>query len=265
MQCYLFVSANAPRAKLVQPAACGAHLFPVDGTYDDCVALCMEAAEEFGWYNRTTAYNPWTIEGKKSAAWEIAVQCNFNLPDQVFIPTGDGAILGGTWKGFADLKRLGWIARIPRLVAVQPEGSCAIVTGLKSSSEGQAVSHPDASSCADSLVVNVPRNAEMALNALRETQGYGVVASDSEILSAMTEVTSETGIFIEPAAAAAWAGLKKAREAGHITSEESAVLLLTGSGLKDIASAEKAVTIPESIPPSLEAVIERVKSSEESK
>lgn len=265
LQCYLFVSANAPRAKLVQPAACGAHLFPVDGTYDDCVALCIEAAREFGWYNRTTAYNPWTIEGKKSAAWEIAVQCDFNLPDQVFIPTGDGAILGGTWKGFADLKRLGWIPRIPRLVAVQPEGSCAIAAALESSSEGQEISHPDASSCADSLVVNVPRNAEMALAAIRDTDGYGICVSDDEILSAIKEVSSETGIFVEPAAAAAWAGLKKAREEERITAEESAVLLLTGSGLKDITSAEKAVTIPEPIPPSLEAVIERVKSSEESK
>ena len=152
------------------------------------MALCIEAAREFGWYNRTTAYNPWTIEGKKSAAWEIAVQCDFNLPYQVFIPTGDGAILGGTLKGFADLKRLGLIPRIPRLVAVQPEGSCAIAAALESSSEGQEISHPDASSCADSLVVNVPRNAEMALAAIRDTDGYGICVSDDEILSAIKEV-----------------------------------------------------------------------------
>jgi len=265
LQCYLFVSANAPRAKLIQPAAYGAHLFPVDGTYDDCVALCEEAAQEFGWYNRTTAYNPWTIEGKKSVAWEIAVQCNFNLPDQVFVPTGDGAILGGVWKGFIDLHRLGWISRIPALVAVQPEGSRAIVAGLASGDEEGVVCHPNATSCADSLVVNVPRNAEMALHAIRESSGYGISVSDSEILSAITEVSSESGIFVEPAAAAAWAGLKKAREEKRITADDSAVLLLTGTGLKDITSAEKAVTIPEPLPPSLDAVIERVRSSEESK
>lgn len=258
MKCYLFVSARAPRAKLVQPAAYGAALFPVDGTYDDCVALCMEAAQEFGWYNRTTAYNPWTIEGKKSAAWEIAVQCDFNLPDQVFIPTGDGTILGGTWKGFYDLYQLGWISRIPRLVAVQPEGSCAIVTGLEFGDDGQEICHPGAASCADSLVVRVPRNAVMALTAIRKSNGYGIRISDTEILSAVKEVSSETGILVEPSAAAVWAGLKKAREEERISCGESAVLLVTGSGLKDIAAIEKAVTIPETVSPTLEAIMDRV-------
>jgi threonine synthase len=261
MQCYLFVSARAPRAKLIQPIAYGAHVFPIDGTYDDCVALCMAAEQQFGWYNRTTAYNPWTIEGKKSAAWEIAIQSDFNLPDQVFIPTGDGAILGGTWKGFYDLYQLGWISRIPRLVAVQPEGSCAIIAGLEAGDAEQEICHPDAASCADSLVVRVPRNAAMALTAIRKSNGYGVRVSDAEILSAVKEVSSETGILVEPAAAAAWAGLKKAREEERISSGESAVLLLTGSGLKDISSVEKAIIIPETIPPTLEAVIDRIQNN----
>jgi len=167
LESYIFVSATAPRAKLVQLAAYGAHLFPIDGTYDTCFELSLQATREFGWYNRNTAYNPWTIEGKKSAAWEIAWQLDFNMPDHIFVPTGDGVIISGMYKGFFDLKKLGWIDRIPKLVAVQPRGSNAIVSAFEDGRGGSEAFCASAVSVADSLVVDAPRNAISALRSLR--------------------------------------------------------------------------------------------------
>ena len=259
IESYIFVSASAPRAKLVQLAAYGANLFPINGNYDTCFELSLQATKKFGWYNRNTAYNPWTIEGKKTAAWEIACQLNFELPDQVFVPTGDGVIISGIYKGFFDLLQLGWIEKIPQLVAVQPEGSDAIVKALTENEKNiSKIFRDSADSVADSLVVNAPRNAEMALRSLKMSDGYGLTVSDDEIIKAIAEVSSSTGIFVEPAASTAWAGIKEARETGKISANQTAAILLTGTGLKDIASAEKATQLPSPVEPNLEAVASRL-------
>ena len=98
----------------------------VQGTYDDAFGLCVEACQALGWYNRNTGYNPYTIEGKKTVSMEVAEQLGWEPPDTVVVPVGDGCILSGVWKGFVDLQRVGLISRLPRLVAVQAEGSQAI-------------------------------------------------------------------------------------------------------------------------------------------
>jgi threonine synthase len=244
----LFVSARAPRAKLVQPAACGARLVCIDGSYDACYELSREASDTYGWYNRNTAYNPWTTEGKKSVAWELALQVP-GLPDQVFVPTGDGSILSGVCKGFRDLVQLGWLDRIPRIVAVQAEGSAAIARAFAAGGDGSDAAVADACSVADSLVVNVPRNAVRAVRDVRACNGYCVCVSEADILAATPEVATRTGVFVEPAAAAAWAGLKRAREEDLIGPQDTAVLLLTGNGLKDVAAVAAAVELPAAIGP----------------
>ncbi|NLF39777.1 threonine synthase [bacterium] len=261
LRCHLFVPAGAPRAKLVQLAAYGATLFAISGTYDQCYELSIEATRRFGWHNRNTAYSPWTIEGKKAAAWEIAVQLGFTVPDHVVVPAGDGAILAGVWKGFADLKRLGWIERMPRLIAVQPSGADALAQAWRNGADGTAATREHAASIADSLVVAAPRNAVMALRALRETNGFCVTADETAIIGAIKEVSSATGVFVEPAAAAAWAGLLVARAAGLVRQADTAVLLLTGSGLKDIPAAARAVAEPSAIPASIEAVEARMRTA----
>ena len=143
LQAVVFVPASAPVAKIVQMRSYGARVIAVDGTYDDAFQLCNEACDRWGWYNRNTGLNPFTIEGKKTAALEIAAQWPrsdedtvFAAPDVVLVPTGDGVILSGVAKGFEDLHRAGWISRPPRLIAVQPEGSAALtkawIDGLES-------------------------------------------------------------------------------------------------------------------------------------
>jgi threonine synthase len=260
LETVVFVPASAPEAKLVQMLSYGARVIPVDGTYDDAFELCLAACREFGWYNRNTALNPFTIEGKKTAALEIARALTPEVPDLVVVPTGDGVILAGVAKGFADLRAAGLIPRPPRLLAVQPEGSDAIVSAFD---QGRDTVHAlrAAASVADSLVVNAPRNARLALKRLRESGGAAVAVSDEAILGAIPRLASHSGVFAEPAAAAGLAGLESALERGLVDRGERAVLLVTGSGLKDVPAAARALAMPEPLEPTLEAVAERLRLS----
>lgn len=257
MRAVAFVPATAPEAKLVQLLSYGATVLPVDGTYDDAFELCLAACEAFGWYNRNTARNPFTIEGKKTAALEIAAQLAPQHADTVVVPTGDGAILGGVAKGFADLERAGLIERRPRLVAVQPEGAAAIVTALAAGAD-TITPVPNAASIADSLTVQAPRNALQCLRAVRESRGYGIAVSDRAILEAIAFLARTTGVFAEPAAAASLAGLQVALDAGLADRDERIVLLVTGTGLKDVQAAARMTSMPAPIAPRLEAVAERL-------
>ena len=249
----VFVPGAAPRAKLVQMASYGARVVPVEGSYDDAFELCLAACREFGWYNRNTALNPFTIEGKKTAALEIAAAMAPEAPDAVLVPTGDGVILAGVAKGFADLVRAGLLARLPRLIAVQPAGSAAIVDAFAhGADEVQPVR--DAASVADSLVVQAPRNARLCLRRLRESGGAAVAVPDEAILEAIGRLARATGVFAEPAAAASLAGLLAAEGRGLLDRDERVVLLVTGTGLKDVDAAARTVRIPSPIPPRLDAV-----------
>jgi threonine synthase len=250
----VLVPASTPPAKLVQMLSYGARVLPVAGSYDEAFELCLSACNQLGWYNRSTALNPFTIEGKKTLALEIAAAMQPEAPDVVVVPTGDGVIISGVAKGFADLHRAGLIARVPRLLAVQPQGSAAIANALRQGT-GSVTPVSGASSIADSLTVESPRNAVMCLDRVRDSGGGGVVVSDEAIVAAIARLARLTGIFAEPAAAAALAGLEVAVEQGMVDRDERAVLVITGTGLKDVEAAARAVKLPEAIAPSLEALM----------
>lgn len=249
----IFVPASAPKAKLTQIAAFGATLIPVKGTYDDAFELSKQATVKFGWYNRNTGYNPYTIEGKKTAALEIWEQLGYRAPDKILIPTGDGVILTGTYKGFYDLKQLGLIGKIPQLIPVQSEGSSAIINALDSGAD-QVTPLEKSQTIADSISVSAPACGRWALKIVRETGGLGIAVPDDEILSAIKELATYSGIFAEPAAAAAYAGLIKGVQTGKVSSSEVVIVMITGTGLKDIPAAMKAVSFPEPIEPDIDAV-----------
>jgi threonine synthase len=253
LRAVVFVPAGAPPAKLVQMLSYGAELLPVAGSYDDAFELSLAACERFGWVNRNTAYNPFTIEGKKTAALEIAESMAPEAPDAVVITAGDGVITAGLAKGFADLEAAGLISRRPRLVVVQPEGTAAIATALRSGAR-DITPVPGAASVADSLTVEAPRNAVLCLREVRATGGAGVIVSDRDILDSIPRLAGHTGVFAEPAGAAALAGLETALREGLVDRGERVVLAITGSGLKDVAAARRAVEIPDVIEPRLEAV-----------
>ncbi len=260
----IFVPHTAPEAKVAQLLIYGAHVFLVEGTYDEAFDLTLAAAEAFGWYCRNTAYNPFTREGKKTAAYEIWEQLDGRVPDRVFVSVGDGNILSGLWKGFRDLVALGWIERPPALMGVQAEGAAALARAW---ARGDEEARPEpAHTIADSIAVSQPRDARFALRAVRETGGAFLTVTDEEILAAMRTLAQETGTFAEPAAAAAFAGLEKAAREGWIGAEEIVVVMITGSGLKDIPSAMRAVGPARRIPaerskalPALRGVADRLK------
>jgi threonine synthase len=255
----VFIPGAAPQAKLIQMLSYGPRVVRVDGSYDQAFELCLQACERYGWYNRNTALNPFTTEGKKTAALEIAAQMRPERPDVVVVPVGDGVILAGIAKGFADLERAGLIDRRPRLLAVQPEGSAAIVKAARSrAAEIEPV--PDAATVADSLCVQTPRNAIQALRCIRESKGSAVTVSDNAITAAIARLARTTGVFAEPAAAAALAGLDQALTEGLVDRDERVVLMITGTGLKDTPAAAMALSLPEPVAPTMEAVEDLLRS-----
>ncbi len=256
LQAVIFVPRSAPPAKIAQHLIYGARVLLVDGSYDDAFDLTLQVAREFGWYNRNTAYNPFMTEGKKTAAYEIWEQAGGQVPDRIFVPVGDGCIIGGIHKGFRDLLALGWTDRMPRLMGIQAEGSSALVDAYERGLAPTEMRPMPASTIADSISAALPRDRAKALKAVRDTDGSFLSVTDEEILSAIPTVARKTGVFCEPAAAASYAGLARAVREGLIDPQERIVLLLTGSGLKDIASAMKTVSAPPVIPAQLNAARE---------
>ncbi|MCS7011025.1 MAG: threonine synthase [Anaerolineales bacterium] len=253
----IFAPKTAPPAKVAQLLIYGARVLLVDGTYDDAFDLTVQAAQEFGWYCRNTGYNPFTAEGKKTAAfeiWEWSLQHRQELQGQrltIFVSVGDGNIISGLHKGFKDLQALGWLEEMPRLIGVQAEGSAAIAHAFHAGTE--TIKPVQARTLADSISVDLPRDGVRAVRAARETNGTYVLVSDDEILQAIAAL-GPLGIFAEPAGATAYAGLVRAVHQGLVRPEDPILVLNTGSGLKDIRAAMQAVGEAPVIPPTLEAV-----------
>ncbi|MFC1618896.1 threonine synthase [Candidatus Neomarinimicrobiota bacterium] len=249
-QAVILAPSSAPPAKLTQILQHGAILCPIESSYDDAFDLAQEVVEAHGWYSRNTGVNPVLSEGKKTVALEIAEQLDWRVPDWVFVPTGDGCIIGGVYKGFIDLQELGWIDSLPKIVAVQAEGSAAIVDALETGEEIQPVK---VETIADSIAVSMPRDGLKALQAVRNTGSFGIKVSDQEILQAQHSLAAGTGVFSEPAAAAAYAGFLRCAKDGRLAAGDTAVVLVTGTGLKDIPAARRILTPPHAIPADLDA------------
>jgi threonine synthase len=256
----IFAPRNAPPAKVAQLLIFGATVLLVDGNYDQAFDLSIQAAQEFGWYCRNTGYNPFTIEGKKTAAleiWETLLQRNsFDRSLVVFVSVGDGNIISGLHKGFKDLEAMGWLEWMPRLVGVQAQGSAAVASAFLAGTE--TITPVSANTLADSISVDLPRDGLRAVRAASQTGGTYLTVSDEAILSAIAEL-GKVGIFAEPAGAAAYAGLLNALKNGLVQPEDPILVLNTGSGLKDIRAAMNSVQQAPIIEPDLSAVKKAVK------
>jgi threonine synthase len=255
----IFAPRSAPQAKIAQLLIYGSQVILVDGNYDQAFDLAIEATQEFGWYCRNTGYNPFTMEGKKTAAfeiWEVLLQTRSQKPGStkplsIFIPVGDGNIISGIHKGFKDLEQIGWLESMPRLFGVQAEGSASIYNGFQSGTEN--ILPVDAQTIADSISVDLPRDGVRAIRAARETNGNYLTVTDDEILQSIALLGS-AGIFSEPAGATAFAGLEKALKSGILEASDPVLVLNTGNGLKDIKAAMQAVQAAPVIEPSLSAL-----------
>ncbi|MCA2002862.1 MAG: threonine synthase [Chloroflexi bacterium] len=261
----IFAPKSAPPAKVAQLLVFGAKVILVDGSYDDAFDLTVKAADEFGWYCRNTGYNPFTLEGKKTAAFEIwewwmeahrdwhkkDSPLDNHSPLTIFVSVGDGNIISGIHKGFKDLLALGWIPNMPRIIGVQAEGSAAIANAFRANTE--TIIPVSANTLADSISVDLPRDGVRAVRAARQTDGAYITVTDDEIIQAIAELGKQ-GVFAEPAGATAYAGLVKAAASGLVKSDDPALALNTGSGLKDVRAAMQAVPPAPIIEPTLEAV-----------
>lgn len=227
LKSHIYVPNTIPEAKRIQIQSYGANLHIVDGDYDLAFDLCLEKSQKNGWYNRNTAYNPLTIEGKKSAAFDMFIALKGELPDIIFVPVGDGVILSGLYKGFWELKQLGWIEELPQLIAIVAEGSDALARFIKTNQ----FEYKPASTIADSISAGAPRNLYIAAKAITESKGNVIIVSDENILQSQKELAHKFGLLVEPAAATCYAGYIKLNE-----KSKSSILMLTGSGLKDLES-----------------------------
>ncbi|MGQ9834266.1 MAG: threonine synthase [Candidatus Villigracilaceae bacterium] len=261
----IFAPRTAPPAKVAQLLIFGAKVILVDGTYDDAFDLTIQAANEFGWYCRNTGYNPFTAEGKKTAAFEIwewwlnehhswhteGNSLDKHPPLTIFVSVGDGNIISGLHKGFKDLYALGWLSRMPRIIGVQAEGSAAIANAFHAGVE--TITPVSAHTIADSISVDLPRDGVRAVRAARETGGTYITVKDEDILAAIAAL-GPLGVFVEPAGAAAYAGLVRAASQGVVGAEDPVLVLNTGSGLKDVRAAMQAVPEAPVIEPTLQAL-----------
>ncbi len=249
----IFAPRTAPPAKIAQLLIYGAMVYLVDGTYDEAFDLTIQASQEFGWYCRNTGYNPFTAEGKKTAALEIwewlgKFKPAISVPLNVFVSVGDGNIISGIHKGFKDLSSLGWLEHMPHIFGVQAEGSASIANAFRAGTE--EIVPVSANTIADSISVDLPRDGVRAVRAARETGGGYILVSDDEIIAAIAELGT-VGIFAEPAGATSYAGMQKALHSGLVRPDEPVLVINTGSGLKDVRAAMRAVREPLVIEPTL--------------
>ena len=236
----IFVPERAPQGKVTQLLIFGATVVSVKGDYGATFRLSAKAIEKYGWYNRNAAINPYLSEGKKTVSLEIAEQLNFSAPDFVAVSVGDGCTIAGVWKGFKDLYAVGLIDKLPRLISVQAEGCCPVNRAIE---RNAPIEPMEENTLADSIAVGLPRNGDKALAAIRESGGITVNVSDDEILAAMRLLGNSAGVFGEPAGVTGTAGLAKAVERNLVPHNALVVSIVTGNGLKDVASAQKAAGI----------------------
>ena len=253
LKTYIFVPSRAPKGKVAQLMTFGATVISVQGSYEETFELSKAAIDRWGWYNRNAAINPYLSEGKKTVALEIMEQLDWVVPDYIAISVGDGCTIAGLWKGLKDLYAIGFIDRLPRLISAQAEGCCPLNRAIANDEPWYPM---EENTLADSIAVGVPRNADKALMAIRESRGLVVNVSDQEIMAAQKLLGRTCGVFGEPAGVTGAAGLKKLCQEGKIPADATVVSVVTGNGLKDVANAIKSCGEPISIPGDMDLLLE---------
>jgi threonine synthase len=239
LSCHAFVPDDASIGKLAQLRLYGATTVQCkqekEGE-DATVQAMLKAVEESGYYPCPSfgPFNPYQVEGPKTMAYEIFEQLSWSSPDAIFVPTGSGCLLTGIWKGVYDFRKLGFVGKLPRLFPVQPDGNRALVRAIQGRRKfSQIVPEAFPKSVASGLLDPFPWDGDAAMTGVRETKGGGVTASDDEIMKAVKDLAASEGVFSEPSGAAGLAGLRKAIAEELVDKDDVAVVLVTGSGLKE--------------------------------
>lgn len=227
---HVFMPEDTPLFLQSEIIAMGGNLELITGLITDAAVECKLATEKYGWFDVSTLKEPYRVEGKKTMAFEVVEQFNWNIPDVLVYPTGGGTGIVGMWKAFDELEAVGLIdSDRPRMVTVQSSGCAPIVKAFQ---EGKktATFWEEAQTLAPGLRVPIAIGDYLILEALFESEGTAVAIDDSEILSAMKNLAKTEGIMQSPEGAATYAGVQKLIESGFISPSDSIVLFGTGSG-----------------------------------
>jgi threonine synthase len=232
LEAHIFMPRDTPQANIIECRELGADVTLVDGLITDCGDEIARRKANERWFDMSTLKEPYRVEGKKTLGYELAEQCNWQLPDAILYPTGGGTGLIGMWKAFNEMETLGWIGRKrPRMFAVQASG-CAPIVRAFDAGEKNAAEFPNAQTIASGLRVPKAIGDFLILNILRQSNGGAIAVDDQEMIRITREVGSSEGLFVAPEAAACFAALKSLCSAGKIQRGERVVIFNTGSGIK---------------------------------
>ena len=258
LQAVVVISAQTSPQKVAQAAVYGARIIPVDGSYDQVAAVFRAASQEFGWYECLST-NPYRLEGKKSYAFEAWEQLDGEVPEWMIHCTAGGAGVVVASKGFKELKGLGWVERLPRMVAAQAEACAPVVRAFERNADEVA---PVEAGQTIAECIRVGKPSATATRALREVKASGgaaVAVSDDEIRTTQSLLARTTGIFGEPGGVVSVAAALKLKAQGTIKPDDLVVCTVSGHGLKQIGVLDPSHAVSRPIPPKLEALRERLK------
>ncbi|MGB7637028.1 MAG: threonine synthase [Nitrososphaeraceae archaeon] len=233
LPCYIFAPSDIEHVKILQALSYGAEFVTVDGTYDDANRVASVIGDSKGIGIVNINMRPYYVEGSKTLAFEVAEQMNWQVPDNLIIPVGSGAMLNAICKGFEELERLGFIDNVANLkiTAAQPHGCAPVVSAFKrKSNDVIPVERPE--TIAKSLAIGDPGDGLYVLKRLRQYNGIAEEATDEEIIDGILRLAKTEGIFTEPAGGVSVAVLRKLIEDGEIDNDETVVCYITGNGLK---------------------------------
>lgn len=240
LKTYIFVPNTIPRGKLAQLNVAGAEVIAIEGSYDEAYDISLEVGLNKGWYCRNSAVNPYLLEGKKTGAYEIIVQNDYEVPDYCFVGVGDGTVISALCKGFGEFQKIGFTEKMPKIIGVQAEGASTLKKVYERGKPYKPIEEK-VYTVADSIAVGNPRDVIKACKYMEESGGEFITVTDDEIIKGIREMTEQTGIFAEPAGAAPYAGFRKLQLEGKLGEECSVCIVATGNGLKDISAVEKLI------------------------
>jgi threonine synthase len=243
LRCYIFMPEGVESGKIVGSAIYGAKVITIRGNYDDVNRLCSEIADKYGWAFVNINLRPYYTEGAKTFGFEIAEQLGWRLPDHVVIPTAGGTILPKVVKAFHEFQDLGLVeGEQSRIYTAQAAGSAPVVTALHKGAELITPVKPN--TIAKSIAIGNPADGYYVLRAVRESGGWGEMASDEEIVDAIKLLARTEGVFAEPAGGTTLAVTLKLVEQGRISRDDCIVVSITGNGYKTLEAVAGSVAQP---------------------
>lgn len=256
LECYVFVPENTPKGKLAQAISYGAHVIQVRGTYSDAYTLTIKVAKEFGYY--LAGDYAFRGEGQKSLSYEVCEQLWFGIIDWVIVPVGMGTNMSYIWKGFREYFEFGLISQLPKMVAVQAEGACTIVTAFKTNTKIKPLDKVQ--TVCSAIACGMPIDYPKVLKALKDSKGTAIAVSDDDTLGAQQTLAHLEALYVEPSSATVITALEKLINNKVICSDDVVVCVGTGAGLKDPATTLKVIAEPPTIEPILDEAIKVIKS-----